>query len=216
MDWIAIDFETANENRNSACSMGLAHVRNREIVKSETFLIRPPELYFNPFNISIHGITEQDVADKPTFVQLWNVLQYLFEGKVLVAHNASFDMSVLRYVMDTYNIPYPKLNYFCTCVIAKKVWPNLNSHSLHTVADYLGIVFNHHDAEEDAIACAKIALECYKQVGVDKISELAIRNSINAGSLYPGGYQPCGKKNPKKIVMHTKKAREEPVIIGRT
>jgi DNA polymerase-3 subunit epsilon len=198
MDWIAIDFETANENRNSACALGLAYVHNRKIIKSESILIRPPELYFNPFNTSIHGITEQDVADKPTFAELWGGLKNLFEGKILVAHNASFDISVLRYVMDTYNIPYPKLNYFCTCVIAKKVWPVLDSHSLDTVSDYLNITFNHHEAENDAVACAKVALECYHQVGVDSIKELVGRININAGCLYPGGYQQCGKRKKTK------------------
>jgi DNA polymerase III subunit epsilon len=64
MDFVALDFETANENRDSACALGLVVVENNEIVKKDYWLIRPKELYFNPFNISIHGITPDDVKDK--------------------------------------------------------------------------------------------------------------------------------------------------------
>ena len=91
-----------------------------------SWLIRPRELYFNYYNTYIHGITAEDVKDKPQFNELWNDFKLFFEGKTVIAHNASFDMGVLRRLLDEYGIPYPELHYFCTRVLAKKVWPTLN------------------------------------------------------------------------------------------
>ena len=87
MNFLAIDFETANEKRNSACSLGFAFVKNGNIHQSLSILIRPPELYFNPFNVSLHGITEEDVCDRPTFEELWPQIKKVLDGQLVVAHN---------------------------------------------------------------------------------------------------------------------------------
>lgn len=71
MKCVAIDFETANAKRSSVCAVGIALVEGKEIVQRSSWLVRPPELDFDPYNIYIHGITEDDVRDKPEFNQLW-------------------------------------------------------------------------------------------------------------------------------------------------
>jgi DNA polymerase III subunit epsilon len=111
MDFVTIDFETANDNRASICAAGLAHVRNGEIVETKHWLIQPQNLYFDPINVSIHGITAEDVKDKPRFDQLWDEIRSCFADYVVLAHSASFDMSCLRYVLDSYGIEYPTLDY---------------------------------------------------------------------------------------------------------
>lgn len=196
MDFVAIDFETANESRSSACSLGIAFVENNKIVEKKSFLIKPSDMYFNPFNVSIHGITEEDVKDKPEFNDLWPRIKGDFEGNLIIAHNASFDMSVLRYVMDKYDITYPELSYSCTYRIAKIVWPNYVSYCLDFIAEYLNIELVHHNAEEDACACAQVAIKAMEQVGVKTLKDLARKLDISNGRLFPGGYQPFHAPTP--------------------
>ncbi|MDR3676591.1 MAG: exonuclease domain-containing protein [Acidobacteriota bacterium] len=188
---VAVDFETASSKRSSVCAMGIAIIEGQKIAARASWLIHPPELYFDPYNTYIHGITEEDVADKPEFNKLWDGFRQYFEGRLVVAHNASFDMSVLRHVLDEYGIPYPQLSYLCTRVTARRVWPGLHGYGLTTVCDYLGVEFKHHDAEEDAVACAEVALRASHQISATTIAELMENTGILSGQLHPGGYKSC-------------------------
>ena len=82
---VAIDFETANEKLSSACSLGIAVIKDYEIVKTLYWLIRPPELYFRPFNVMLHGISEEIVEKKPEFYRIWPVIKKQLEGKIVIA-----------------------------------------------------------------------------------------------------------------------------------
>ena len=183
MNWVAIDFETANAKYSSACALGIAIVENGRIIKRASWLIRPPELYFKSYNTFIHGITAEDVKDKPQFNELWNDFRPFLEGKTVIAHNASFDMGVLRHLLDESGIPYPEVHYFCTRVLAKKVWPTLNSYRLNMISAHFGISLKHHDAEEDAVACAEISLRCCDEMGVSRLEDLAMKFGITKGFL---------------------------------
>jgi len=194
MEWVAIDFETANSDRASACALGLVSVQDGQVAKRQSWLIRPLDPYFDPYNVMIHGITEDDVADSPTFAELWDEIYSEIEGRSLVAHNASFDMSVLRHTLDGSDLPYPALDYYCTRVISQALWKTLPSYGLECVSDHLGIAFQHHIAVEDAMACAAIALHGISKVGVSDLAELAERLSVRGGHLHPGGYQACRLK----------------------
>ena len=101
MRFVALDFETANERRDSACALGIAKVVGSRVVERKSWLIRPPRLKFNRRNIDIHGITAADVKDKPKFNELWPTIRRHLDGELLLAHNASFDFSVLRHVLDS-------------------------------------------------------------------------------------------------------------------
>lgn len=191
MQFTAIDFETANSARSSACAVGLSIVEDGKIVGRIHQLIRPEPLYFDPFNVSIHGISEADVADAPSFAEFWPSLLDRVNGP-LVAHNASFDMSVLRQVLDESGIPYPDADYFCTRVIAKLTWPEHPTYALDHLAQALNISFQHHDAAEDARACALIALHACKAHGIDSLYDLEEICGLRIGGLYVGGYATCG------------------------
>jgi DNA polymerase III subunit epsilon len=104
MNWAAIDFETANANHASACALALVVVQEAQIVRRRSWLIRPSKACFDLNNVIIHGITADNVADKPTFAELWDEVHSEIQGIPLVAHNASFDMSVLRHTLDDYKI----------------------------------------------------------------------------------------------------------------
>ena len=191
MDFVAIDFETANESRRSACAVGVSHVVDGRIVRTESWLIRPPELRFAPINVAIHGITAAHVQDMPEFPERWRTIWEACAGRPVIAHNASFDLSVLRHLCDWYRIPYPALDYLCTLVIARAQWPVLPSHSLPAVAAHLGIRFAHHDAAEDARAAAEIALRALHEVNATTLADLARILELRSGRLHSGGSIPC-------------------------
>lgn len=191
MKTLAIDFETANEERGSACAIGLAWIENVRVTRQESRLIRPKELRFASMNISIHGIRPEDVEDKPEFPEVLEEFSSDLNGGLVLAHNAAFDVGVMRTTLDKYGLPYPNFRYLCTVKIARKLWPNLPNSTLDTVARHLGIAFKHHDAAADAFACAEIALAAAKSLNTSSVEEIAQKISMVPGSLNAASYTPC-------------------------
>jgi len=158
--FLAIDFETANYYRDSACAVGLTLVQDDRVVRSEQHLIRPPSRWFT-FTY-IHNLTWDDVAAAPTFEELWPVLgKQLSAADYLVAHNASFDNSVLKACCGAYNLERPNTPFLCTVQLARSQW-GIYPTKLPDVCDHLDISLNHHDAGSDAAACAQIVIEAQR------------------------------------------------------
>ncbi|GGH28983.1 3'-5' exonuclease [Paenibacillus segetis] len=200
MDFVAIDFETANANRSSACSLGLVEVQGGVITSEQVWLI-DPEQPFDYRNIQIHGITPAMVSGMPTFHELWPTLEPYLQGKQVVAHNASFDMSVLRYCLDQCDVAYPSFQYFCTYLLSKKMLPDMSSYKLNVIAAYYDIALNHHEALDDARACAKILLKLLAQDNHADPVQLSKAHGCKVGSIFAEGYTPFSapaKKRPKK------------------
>jgi DNA polymerase III subunit epsilon len=154
--FVAIDFETANRSRESACSIGMVRVEKGQIVQKEHYLIRPyqPEFEFT----YIHGICWEDVAKEPTFGERWPEIEAVLKGtEFIAAHNASFDRGVLNACCDIYDIQRPKQEFLCTVQLARKTW-KLHPTKLPNVCEYLGLELNHHHALSDAEACAQIVI----------------------------------------------------------
>lgn len=173
MDFVVIDFETANFKRDSACSIGIAMVHEGRITETWASLIRPPNMYFHPKIVAIHGITAADVVDAPSFDDIWaQILERIVTIYPVVAHNAAFDLSVLRASCAEHDLAIPEICSACTLKLARRLLPHLPNHRLDTVAGYLGIVFNHHDAESDAIACARVALSFCEMTQTRSIFEI--------------------------------------------
>ena len=158
-NFVAIDFETANYKRTSACAIGLVVVENRKVVETFSTLIKPEPFWFLPDFTEIHGITAKDVEDKGNFEDVWPEIKKRIKGQRLLAHNAPFDRSVLNACLQLYNIKFPQPEFVCTCRIAKAALPKSPNHKLDTICSELKIKLNHHEAESDALGCAKIALE---------------------------------------------------------
>lgn len=171
MRWAAIDFETANEQRGSACAVGVALVDDGKITGTNAWLIRPQVPIFNPFNVGIHGISASDVADAPEFDSVWRELWPQLRGRTVLAHYAAFDVSVLRASFDAYGMQHPEFDYFCTHLLSKQVWSGLLDYSLPSVARHVGFTFAHHDPEEDAVAAAKVGLAALEDIGVESIDD---------------------------------------------
>jgi DNA polymerase-3 subunit epsilon len=152
----AIDFETADDGRDSACSVAVVKVIDTQIVEGFHCLIRPPRRNFK-FTY-LHGISWQDVAHEPTFDKLWpSLVKKLNDIEFIAAHNASFDRSVLMACCKANNLILPSPNFLCTVQLARSTW-GLSSATLPHVCKLLGIPLHHHKAESDAEACAKIVL----------------------------------------------------------
>ncbi|HPE30949.1 MAG TPA: 3'-5' exonuclease [Parvularculaceae bacterium] len=197
MRTIAIDFETANEQRGSACSVGLAWIEDGEVVRVEERLIRPRDMRFSGFNIAIHGIRPEDVANSPEFPEVMDEFRDEFEGATLLAHNAAFDMSVWRNALDVYGARYPMITYLCTLKMSQKVWDGRDSHGLASLADHLNIEFEHHNAAEDAKVCAEVALAIARDVGAFSIAEIPQIIGMTPGRFHAAGYEPCSCGRPR-------------------
>lgn len=156
--FVAIDFETADPKRDSACAIGIVVVDKGEIVGRDYRLIRPPRKKFNPFCVRVHGLHWEDVCDEPSFGDLWPEIEHHFQGAdFIVAHNASFDKSVLNTCCKESGWEAPEQPFLCTVQLSRKTW-ELASNKLPSVCKYLGIQLNHHHAGSDAEACALIAV----------------------------------------------------------
>lgn len=160
-DFVAIDFETANNNRSSVCSVGIVVVRGGRVVAREHRLIRPVPNFYSPFCTSVHGMTRRDTDFAVGFPMVWRELQPLIGTLDFVAHNAPFDEGCLRAVHEAYGMPYPNYKFHCTCNASRKVFgKKLPNHKLPTVASACGYDLNqHHHALADADAAAAIALK---------------------------------------------------------
>lgn len=159
-DFAAIDFETANSERSSVCSVGVVIVRNNEIVDSFYSLINPEPNYYNYWCTKVHGLTNRDTDDAPVFPEVWKQIAPLIEGLPLVAHNSPFDESCLKAVFRVYQMDYPYYKFYDTLSTARRTMKGLENHQLHTVAAVCGYQLdNHHHALADAEACAWIARE---------------------------------------------------------
>lgn len=161
MAFVAIDFETADFGRDSACAVALVRVENNEIVAKTHALIRPPRSRF--LFTYIHGITWERVKHAPTFGEIWPKMaeEFLAGAEYFVAHNATFDKGVLEACCTKAGLPMPRLPFRCTVKLARQVWC-LPSNKLNLVCEHLQIPLKHHDALSDAEACARIVLEAKK------------------------------------------------------
>ena len=191
MKTIAIDFETANEQRGSACSVGLAWIEDGRVVRIEERLIRPRDMRFSSFNIAIHGIRPEHVEDAGEFPEVMDEFAEDFHGATMIAHNAAFDFSVWRSCLDVYRQSYPELSYLCSVKMAQKVWPHLGSHKLNSLANLLGLTFAHHNAAEDAAVCAEAAIAIARSLRVPHVSDIPVMIGMKAGRLFSGGYDAC-------------------------
>ncbi len=160
-DFAAIDFETANNNPSSVCSVGVVIVRNGVIVDEFYSLIYPEPDYFTYWTTRVHGLTMDDVCHAPVFPTVWKQIEPRVADLPLVAHNSPFDERCLKAVFRVYQMDYPDYHFLDTCAAARcRLRGLLLDNQLHTVAAYCGFdLTHHHHALADAEACAAIALK---------------------------------------------------------
>lgn len=159
-DFAAIDFETANNERTSVCSVGVVVVRDGEITDTYYSLIQPEPNYYNYWCTRVHGLTRDDTEEARVFPKVWADIEPLIAGLPLVAHNKSFDEGCLKAVFRCYQMDYPDYLFHCTYSASRRTFSYLANHQLQTVAAECGYnLARHHHALADAEACAWIARE---------------------------------------------------------
>ncbi len=160
-DFVAIDVETANEHRSSICSIGAVKVRHGVIVDRRYSLVRPEPDWYSRSCVRVHGITDNDTWDSPSFGSVWKDIYEWIEGLPLIAHNAMFDAGCIREACRIYRLEPPPQPFLCTLKAARANIPRgiCASKSLDSLCQYFGIPLkNHHNALDDAEACAKLAI----------------------------------------------------------
>lgn len=161
MDFTAIDFETANKNKISACQIGVVVVRNNKIINKYAKYIKPPNScsFLKEFTENIHGINREMVKNAPYFNDLWNTISYdIVSSPIVVAHNANFDRRVLKSLLEFYKIDANVPEFYCTLIESRKRINRIDDYRLSTIAKLFNIPLNHHEALSDAEAAAKIAI----------------------------------------------------------
>jgi DNA polymerase III subunit epsilon len=157
----AIDFETANNARDSACAVGVVIVERGRIVDRLSALIRPPSREF--LFTHIHGLSWNDVKGAQPFDRVWAGLARELAGVAfLAAHNAPFDKGVLRACCESYGLAAPEQPFVCTVRLARARW-DLRPTKLPDVCRHLGIDLRHHQADSDAEACARIVMAAQEE-----------------------------------------------------
>ena len=171
-DFVSIDFETLYSQRVSACSIGMVKYRDGKKVDQYYSLIRPPFDYPGKNGqvlTWVHGISEDDVRNEKTFVELLPEIEAFVAGLPLVAHNASVEKCCIRDVCAYYEID-TKLDYnniLDTLPLSREAEAKLGlqvegqgTHSLDAVCRRFNVpVLNHHNAREDAEMCGNLIVK---------------------------------------------------------
>ncbi|WP_187774297.1 exonuclease domain-containing protein [Lolliginicoccus suaedae] len=197
--FVAFDVETANGSWGSICALGFAVVRNGVVVRSESLLCQPPQGlgHFDPGNIEIHGITPEDVARQPSFVERMEQFHEVIGDQQVVCHNARFDMTALREACGASGIGVPEISFGCTLVWSRIDLPGLVNYKLPTIAQHVGVPLDqHHDAAADALAAAGIALHLTGARKSRDIAAYAKATDTVLGSLSPHGLTLCASTRP--------------------
>ena len=162
ISFAAIDFETANKKGSSVCAVGVVIVKDGEITDKFYSLIQPEPNHYDYWNSQVHGLTELDTDQSPVFPDVWDQIIPLIEDLPLVAHNSKFDEGCLKKVFKVYQMDYPDYRFYCTVKAARKHFPQLENHQLHTVSKHCGYEMRkHHEAMDDAYACAIIGMKIF-------------------------------------------------------
>lgn len=159
MKFIAIDVETANADYSSICQIGIAIFENGEIIQRFKTLINPED-YFDPFNVSIHRISEKDVLNAPTFNQFYNELKFFLDNKIVI-HHMPFDRIAINRACDYYGLEHINPKWLDSAKIVRRTWTDFahSGYGLSNIAKYLNIKFEHHDALEDAITAGLVVIK---------------------------------------------------------
>ena len=155
--YIAFDVETPNHNNDRMSAIGISVIENGEII-DEFYSLVNPETFYDPFNVQLTGISEDLTANQPTFSELWETIEPKLSSGILVAHNATFDLSVLKCCLLAYGISWQsRVSYICTVQMSRKMYPNMR-HNLNVMCDFFDINLDHHNAGSDSHACGELLL----------------------------------------------------------
>ncbi len=182
-NFVSIDFETANAKY--PCSIGLAEFENGIIVKKYYSLINPEIDKFNFFAQRVHGISIDDVSNEKTFPQVWSEIKSFFDNKTIIAHNMSFDFSILEFMLETYKIEAPVFKTLCTLQISRQHL-EIENYKLNSIAKFLNVdQKNYHNSLDDAIVCGNVFLKLLQRgISIENIKDTSLNTSPKKAKGY--------------------------------
>lgn len=190
-DFIVIDFEIANNNMSSACSLGMVFVKDNQVIDEKYFLIQPPTLKFDDETVKIHGLTADDVRYEKKFNEVWEEIKFHFNNTIVIAHNAQFDMSVLHSCLTEYSLDLPEFKYIDSISLSTPACQGVGN-SLKKRLEHFNIkIDNHHNALSDSKACAELVLAClkvYKSESLQTYIDMSGETARNFSELKPQTY----------------------------
>ena len=179
INFIAIDFETATAQRTSICEAGICVVKDGKVVETKSWLVRPEGNMYSSWNIRIHGIHPEDTQSSPSFSEVWSeIMSYLADCPILVAHNAAFDISCIRHSLEYYGLKHPNITYYCSLRAARHLY-DFGCNKLDYLCDQFEIPYGtHHQAGDDANMCALLFLREIKDAGWVELEEMDYCNGM--------------------------------------
>lgn len=183
LNFVAIDVETAAATWDTICAIGLVRVRDGAIVDSYYTLINP-ECDFAPMNVRIHGITADKVTNAPTLPMIYDTIRDFIGQDILVAHNISFDANSFQRALLKYSLEVPPLETFCTLACSRILDFDTPNHKLKTMCDEYNIsLLHHHNASDDAAACANLLISMYHRLEAEDLKDMAAQLHIILGHI---------------------------------
>ena len=174
LDFVVVDVEATGGSPakgDRLTEVAAVRVREGEIVDSFESLINP-QRPIPPTVSRLTDITDEMVADAPTFSQVAERLRQALEGAVFVAHNVSFDW---RFLAAEFQLCFGGRlggERLCTLRLARRLHPELQHRSLHALADYYAITADHwHRAGPDARATAELFGHFLKRLGEEGVEK---------------------------------------------
>ena len=165
--YIVFDVETPNRYNDRMSAIGISVIEDGDITE-EFFSYVDPEAPFDRFNTQLTGIDENTVFGAPTFPELWEIIEPKMSSGILAAHNAVFDLGVLKHCLKDYGILWKNaVRYCCTVQMGRRLVPGI-SHRLNVMCDHYGIRLRHHQADSDSHACAEILLKYFESGAQEK------------------------------------------------
>jgi DNA polymerase III subunit epsilon len=166
MDFVSVDVETANADIASICQIGLVSFEGGHLKQSWQTLVNPED-YFDPFNVSIHGINKQGVRGAPTFPEIYGEVRSWMKTSVVASHTV-FDRVAIERVVEKYRLEPVKCVWLDTARVARRAWPQFarKGYGLSNMATYLGISYMPHNAEEDARAAGELLIRAMQETGM--------------------------------------------------
>jgi DNA polymerase-3 subunit epsilon len=222
MNFITLDFETANSQRTSPCEIGITIVKDNKIIETKSWLVKPQDNCFDDFNVYIHKITPEMVENEPEFDKVWDEVKPFIENNFIIAHNSSFDISVLRRTIELYNISTPSFKFACSYRISRKVWPDIHSFDLKSLCRLNNIKLKHHRAGSDSLATAELVLKMFEKAEIEDINDLSSKLQFIVGEVTQGEFNSFSSKRNDtktdltKFVGDTSKVNTDSIFFEKT
>jgi len=170
--FVSVDVEGDGNNPCRPVELSIITLENGHVVDEAYWLINPG-VPIDPFVTGLHGLSDEDVRDAPSFAEIAADVRRRLEGETIVAQAPKGDLAMLRTgIPDVDFIPAQVVD---TVRLAKSLLPGLASYRLERIVSELGLSYDgsgprsgHHSARHDAVMAASAFLAMVPRIGSAK------------------------------------------------